>query len=246
MGIKELAIVTGASSGIGSAISKRLAIDGFHILIHYNSNRAGAERTLSEIKKGGGSGDIIQFDVKDSKDINNSLNQFFENNNYQVASLINNAGITNDTLCGIMSDESFSSVINTNLTGVFYLMRWATKRMIKQRSGVIVNISSISGQTGNAGQVNYAASKAGVIAMTKSLAKELGGKNIRVNCISPGLIETDMIKTIPNVEDIKKNIPLKRFGRPEEVAGVVSFLCSPDSSYISGCTISVNGGLFSC
>ncbi len=241
---KLLALVTGASSGIGSSIAKRLAADNYHVLVHYNKNVDGANRTLASIVESGGSAAVIQFDINNSKDIDSRLDLYFEENDYQLSVLVNNAGRKDDALCGIMSDNAFNSTLSTNVSGTFYLLRWATKKMIRHRAGSIVNISSLSGQTGNAGQINYAASKAAIIAMTKTLATELGKRNIRVNAVAPGLIETEMIENIPFIEEIKKQIPLKRIGKPSEVSGVVSFLCSNDATYITGHTISVNGGLF--
>jgi len=149
-------------------------------------------------------------------------------------------------MAALMSNDSFDKVIKTNLLGPFYIIRPLIKRMLLNRSGSIVNISSLAGQTGNSGQANYAASKAGLIGLTKSLAMELGPRGVRVNCVAPGLIETEMIKSIPKLENFKSQIPLGRFGKPEEIAGVVSFLCSTDASYITGHTISVNGGFFNC
>jgi 3-oxoacyl-[acyl-carrier protein] reductase len=244
--VKEIAVVTGASSGLGRSIALRLATDGYHVLVHYNHNKAGAEQTLSMIKEGRGTADIINFDIKSSKEGEVALEKYFTeiNPDCKLAVLVNNAGIAKDDLTGFMSDENFEQVIQTNLTGTFYLLRWAIKKMLRSRSGSIVNITSLSGQTGNVGQINYAASKAGIIAMTKTLAMEVGSRNIRVNSVSPGIIETEMTDQIPKIEELKKNIPLRRFGKPEEVCGVVSFLCSKDASYITGQTINVNGGIY--
>lgn len=240
-----MAIVTGSSSGIGKAIALRLAADGFHVLVHYNKSAAGAEDTQARIRASGGSCDLIQFDVADGAAVENALNAYFKDNpNAQLAVLVNNAGITSDTLLGLMSDQAFDSVMRTNVYGAFYLMRFCVKKMMRARSGCIVNVSSLAGQTGNAGQVNYAASKAALIAMTKSLCMEVGSRGIRVNAVSPGLIETDMISEIPHLDEFKKRIPLGRFGSVDDVAGAVSFLCSKDAAYISGHTLSVNGGMF--
>jgi 3-oxoacyl-[acyl-carrier protein] reductase len=157
---------------------------------------------------------------------------------------VNNAGIHVDGMAGMMSDQEFDDVMKTNLYGPFYVLRHATRRMLRARRGSIVNISSLAGQTGNAGQINYAASKAGVIAMTKTLAMEVGKRNIRVNCVCPGLIETEMLEGIPFLDKIVERIPMARLGKPEEVAGAVAFLCSEDASYITGASLSINGGLF--
>ena len=169
---------------------------------------------------------------------------FFKNLDGEFFGLVNNAGLHRDTMAGLMSDEDFDSVIKTNMYGPFFLMRYCLKKMMRKRKGSIVNMASLAGQTGNPGQLNYAASKAGLIAMTKTLAMELAKRNIRVNAVSPGLIETGMVEEIPNVEAMIERIPMQRMGQPEEVAGAVSFLMSPDSTYVTGQTISVNGGLF--
>ncbi len=238
--------MTGSSSGLGKAIAIRLSKAGYYVLVHFQKNEAGAMTCLNEIKHAGGDGECLRFDTKSLKEMESALDAFASTQNpgssFEV--LVNNAGIHQDQLLGLMSDEAFDEVIKTNLYGPFYLMRWMTRKMIRQRRGCIVNISSLAGQTGNPGQANYAASKAGLIAMTKTLAMELGGRGIRVNAVAPGLIETDMIQDIPQLEEYKKRIPLQRFGTVEEVAGAVAFLCSPDASYITGHTLSVNGGLF--
>jgi 3-oxoacyl-[acyl-carrier protein] reductase len=243
---KKIALVTGASGGIGKAIALRLGREGYFLLLHYNSNEAKASEVLGQLEASGYEGKLVRFDLAGSdKDIEKALSVALEGlGAYDLAVLVNNAGIHKDTLTPLMSTEMFDSVVKTNLYGCFYLMRWASKIMMRQRHGVIVNVSSLAGQTGNAGQINYAAAKAGLIAMTKTLAVELGSRNVRVNAVAPGLIETEMIETIPQLEEFKKRIPLRRFGKPEEVAGVVAFLASEDATYISGHTISVNGGLF--
>jgi 3-oxoacyl-[acyl-carrier protein] reductase len=197
------------------------------------------------LREQGSLGEAIQFDVTDRLAIEAALNRYFEQNpDHRVAALVNNAGIHMDGVLGLMSDDSFDKVMRTNVHGPFILMRWCVRKMMQQRAGVIVNISSLSGQTGNPGQINYSASKAALIAMTKSLSMEVGSRGIRVNAVAPGLIETEMITDIPELENFKKRIPLGRLGQPQEVASAVSFLCSPESSYITGCTLSVNGGLF--
>jgi len=242
---KHLALVTGSSGGIGRAVAVRLARDGFRVIVHYNRNEKGAVDTLDEIVSNGGQGDLLRFDTQNKAEIEASLSEFFKKfPDSRLEVLVNNAGIHKDTLLGLMSDEAFDEVMKTNVYGPFYLMRFCVRKMMRQRSGSIVNMASIAGQTGNAGQFNYAGSKGALIAMTKSLALEVGARGIRVNAVSPGLIETEMIKDIPFLDELKKRIPLGRTGTPQEVAGAVSFLCSPDSSYISGTTLSVNGGLF--
>ena len=234
-----LALVTGSSSGIGKAIALRLAKDGFHVLVHYHKNLVGADATVAEIKAMDGKCTLLQFDVADSAASEKALENYKE-----ISVLVNNAGIHEDGLAGLMSDDAFDRVMKTNLYGSFYLMRFCVRQMMRRRSGCIVNVASLAGQTGNPGQINYAASKAGLIAMTKTLAFEVGSRNIRVNAVAPGLIETDMTDKVPQIEEMIKRIPLKRMGTATEVAGAVSFLCSKDASYITGHTISINGGLY--
>ncbi len=235
---KPTALVTGSSGGIGRAISLRLAKDGYHVLLHFNKNQSSAEKTREQIIERGGSADIVGFNVKDSKDIEAQLKD------RDIDLLVNNAGLHIDTLTGLMSDESFDEVMKTNVYGPFYLMRFCVRKMLRRRVGNVINISSLAGQTGNPGQINYAASKAALIAMTKTLAMEVGSRGIRVNAVAPGLIETEMISQVPQLEQMKQRIPLGRFGSADEVAGTVSFLASKDAGYITGHTISVNGGLF--
>lgn len=241
----SVVIVSGGATGIGRAISLRLAKDGYFVLINYNSSEAPAQELLKEITELGGLAETIRFDVKNRAEMEEKLQAFFaEKPSLTLYGLVNNAGISRDTIMGLMSDEDFEAVMETNVYGAFYLTRWAVKKMLLKKKGVIVNISSLAGQTGNAGQFNYAASKAALIAMTKSLAQEVGKKNIRVNAVAPGIIETKMIQDIQFLQDMKNNIPLKRFGEAHEVASAVSFLVSSESSYITGQTLSVNGGLF--
>lgn len=241
----SVVIVTGGATGIGRAISQRLAKDGFFVLINYNSSADAALELKNEILQSGGAAEIIGFDVKERADLEDKLQNFLNQNpTLHIYGLVNNAGISKDTVMGLMSDDDFESVIKTNVFGAFYLTRWAVKKMLLKKKGAIVNVSSLSGQTGNAGQFNYAASKAALIGMTKSLALEVGRKNIRVNAVAPGIIETKMIETIPFLQEIKNSIPLRRFGDSVEVANAVSFLISSEASYITGQTLSVNGGLY--
>lgn len=242
---KHLALVTGSSSGIGKAVAERLGADGYYVLVHYNSNETGAQATLDQILQSGGRGELLRFNMQDKAEIELAMTTCFERHKeMRLDVLVNNAGISQDTLLGLMSDEAFDKVMKTNVYGPFYLMRFCIRKMLRQRAGSIVNMASLAGQTGNAGQFNYAASKAALIAMTKTLAMEVGARGVRVNAVAPGLIETEMIEEIPFLEELKKRIPLGRVGKPQEVAGTVSFLCSPDAGYITGATISVNGGLF--
>lgn len=244
--LKKVALVTGSSGGIGKAVSLRLAKEGYFMLLHYNSNEAKASELKSQIEQLGAEAKILRFDLAGSdQEIENALNEALAQlGAHELSLLVNNAGIHKDTLSPIMTNEMFDSVLKTNLYGSFYLMRWASKIMMKQRKGSIVNVSSLAGQMGNPGQINYSASKAGLIAMTKTMAMELGSRNVRVNAVAPGLIETEMIETIPQLEMMKKRIPLGRFGKAEEVAGAVAFLASDEASYITGHTLSINGGLF--
>lgn len=241
----SIAFVTGASSGIGQAIAQRLANDGFFVLAHFHSQKEKMNTIVEEIRNRGGKAEAIGFDVQNSSDLETKLDQWIaEHPGLHLEAVVNSAGRHEDTLAGLMSDEAFDRVVKTNLYGSFYVMRWALRKMLRQRKGCIVNLASVAGQVGNPGQINYAASKAGVIAMTKTLAMELGARGIRVNAVAPGLIETPMIQDIPHPEKIIERIPLGRMGRADEVASAVSFLCSSEASYITGHTLSVNGGLF--
>ena len=243
--MNKVALVTGASGEIGRAIATTLSQDGYFVLIHYYQNEKGALQTSKQIKELNGSSQIIQFDLKNSEKIIESLDHFFKENPDKILyCLINNAGIVYDSLSGMMSDEMLDQVIKTNLYSAFYLQRYAIRKMIRLKEGVIINISSLAGQTGNPGQINYSASKAGLIAMTKTLAMELGRRKIRVNAVAPGIIESLMTKNIEGLESYRERIPLGRFGQAKEVANAVSFLASDKSSYITGHTINVNGGLY--
>lgn len=244
MAIKT-ALVTGASSGIGKAIALELAKEGYFILVHCNSNRVKAEEVLTEIKKSGGDGFILQFNVGEYSQIKESITAFYkEFPEHKIKALVNNAGITKDNFFALMSEEDFESVIRTNLLGTMNVTHCLIRHMMRAKGGSVVNVSSLAGQTGNMGQTNYSASKAGIIAFTKSLSQEVGSRGIRVNCIAPGLIATEMVDQIPGIEDLISRTPLKRLGQANEVAGVVSFLCSDKASFVNGATISVNGGLY--
>ncbi|MEN8119805.1 MAG: 3-oxoacyl-ACP reductase FabG [Bacteroidota bacterium] len=241
----KYALVTGGSRGIGKAISIKLAKDGFYVLINYRTNTKEATDTLNEIKSNGGKGELMQFDVSDPKDIEKNLGSWVENNNDKIIEvLVNNAGITKDNLMVFMSDNEWESVMSTNLDSFFYVTRALLKNMVINKYGRIINVVSLSGQKGQPGQVNYAAAKGAVIAATKSLAIEVGKKKVTVNAVAPGFIRTDMTKGFDEKE-LKKFIPLNRFGEVEEVAEVVSFLASDKASYITGETISINGGMYS-
>lgn len=238
-------LITGASKGIGAAISKELAKEGLKVWINYRSNPKLADSLKKEIEQEGGKAAVIGFDATDEDAFVEAIKTIV-NSDGEISYLVNNAGITNDKLAIRMKKEDFTSVIDANLTSAFIGSREALKAMSKKRVGSIVNIASIVGESGNAGQVNYAASKGGMIAMTKSFAKEGAARGVRFNCVTPGFIATDMTDKLS--EEIKEsyvsNIPLKRFGDPKDIARAVAFLLSDDSSYITGEVLKVNGGLY--
>lgn len=238
-------LVTGASRGIGAEIAKVLAGYGLKVWINYRSGAEAADKVKAEIEANGGEAAVIGFDVSDEKAFVDAIKTIIDSDG-ELSYLVNNAGITKDKLAIRMSVEDFEDVIKANLTSAFVGCREALKAMSKKRFGSVVNISSIVGETGNAGQVNYSASKGGMITMTKSFALEGAARGIRFNCITPGFIATDMTESLK--DDIKKayisKIPLKRFGDPKEVAEAVAFLLSDHSSYITGETIKVNGGMY--
>jgi 3-oxoacyl-[acyl-carrier protein] reductase len=236
----KAAIVTGGSRGIGRAISVSLGASGYHVIINYKSNKAAAEETLDHVRKAGGSGDTIAFDISDAADTKQAMTEITQTNNIEV--LVNNAGITADGLFIMMPEKDWYSVVDTALNGFYNVTKPALKQMMRKKKGSVVSIASIAGLIGNRGQANYAAAKAGIIAASKSISSEVARLGIRVNVVAPGLIETEMIKDAP-VDMIKKMIPMARIGKPEEVAAVVKFLCSEDASYITGQVISVNGGM---
>lgn len=240
----KVALVTGASRGIGKAIALTLAKYGADVAVNYNGSKERAEETSEEIRAMGRQALLVQGSVADANACAEIFHQVEETFG-KVDILVNNAGITKDNLAVRMTEEEFTQVIDTNLKGAFFCMKEAGKRMMKKRYGRIVNISSISGVHGNAGQINYCAAKAGVIGMTKSLAKELAARNVTVNAVAPGYIETDMTAVLP--EKVKEaaltQIPLKRMGKPEDIAETVAFLASDRASYITGQTLLVDGGM---
>lgn len=240
MGEKQVAIVTGGSRGIGKACAKELAKAGFDVAIVYAGNDAAANETLEELKQLGSDATAYKFSIAEEEAVNAGIVQIIEKYG-RIDVLINNAGITRDGLFVRMSSEDWNAVINTNLTGAYYVSKPVVKLMMKQRSGSIVNISSIVGIMGNAGQANYSAAKAGLIGYTKSLAKELGARNIRVNAIAPGFIQTDMTKGL-DTEKMSEHIPLKRLGEAEDIAVTAKFL-AVDGKYITGQVVGVDGGL---
>ncbi|EES51146.1 3-oxoacyl-[acyl-carrier-protein] reductase [Clostridium botulinum] len=240
----KCAIITGAARGIGKAIALKLASLGANIVLNYRSSEEEAKIVASEIEKMGVEVLTVKGDISKLEDVENIISE--AKNKFGIIDIIvNNAGITKDTLILRMKEKDFDDVIDVNLKGVFNCLKSITPVMVKQRHGKIINISSVVGVAGNAGQVNYAASKAGVIGMTKSLAKELGARGINVNAVAPGFIETDMTSVLGEKvkEEVKKNIPLKRFGTPEDVAGVVAFLASENSNYVTGQVINIDGGM---
>lgn len=240
----KYALVTGGSGGIGKAVCIKLASSGFHVLIHYNRNDKGAHETLQTIVNDGGSGELVHFDVSDKKAISDFYVTWLQSHPDEYFEvLVNNAGSSADNLMVFMEDTDWEKVIDVNLNSFFYLTKLVIKEMLVNKYGRIVNIVSLSGIKGLPGQTNYSAAKAGVIGATKALAQEVGKKRITVNAVAPGYIKTSMTEEL-NESELKRLIPLNRFGTPEEVAEVVDFLASKKASYITGEVISVNGGLY--
>ncbi len=238
----QCALVTGGSRGIGRAICVRLAKEGYYVLINYKSNQAEADKTLSSISN---NGELLQFDVANKEDIKSTLNKWIENNpDKNIEVLVNNAGIREDALMSWMNDEQWDNIIKTNLDSFFYVTRIVLTQMLAKKYGRIVNVVSLSGLKGLAGQTNYAAAKAGVIGATKSLAQEVARYGITVNAVAPGFVKTDMTEGLDEKE-LSKIIPAKRFGLPEEVAHAVSFFASKEAAYITAQVLSINGGLYS-
>jgi len=241
--MNKYALVTGGSRGIGRAVSIRLASMGYFVLINYKTNMEEAQKTLDRILENGGEGQLMQFDVEHPDEINAALNAWIEQNpDAYIETLVNNAGIRKDNLFFWMTDDEWNQVIHTNLNSVFYVTRFLLKYMLNKKYGRVINIVSLSGLNGRSGQANYSAAKAGIIGLTKSLALETAKKNVTVNAIAPGFIETDMTKDL-NQDELKKIIPMGRFGRAEEVAELAGFLASDKASYITGQVISISGGL---
>ncbi|WP_199617889.1 3-oxoacyl-[acyl-carrier-protein] reductase [Paenibacillus alkalitolerans] len=239
------ALVTGASRGIGRAIALELAASGADVAVNYAGNEAAAHEVVAAIEAMGRRAFAIRANVADAAQVEEMVSVALERFG-KVDILVNNAGITRDNLLMRMKEEEFDEVIDTNLKGVFNCIKAVTRPMMKQRSGRIVNISSVVGALGNPGQANYVAAKAGVIGLTKSVARELASRSITVNCVAPGFIETDMTDKLSSEmkEAMLKQIPLASFGRPESIAKAVRFLASDDASYMTGQTLHVDGGMY--
>jgi 3-oxoacyl-[acyl-carrier protein] reductase len=235
-----VALVTGASKGIGSAIARALAADGWLVSVNYRSDEEGAKATVAAIEEAGGTAAVLHGDVADGSAVD-LFSQAEEALGGPVLALVNNAGVTADGLAIQMDDEAWDKVIGTNLTAAFRLTRRAMRPMIKARYGRIVNVASVVGPRANAGQSNYAAAKAGLIGMTKTVAAEVARRGVTVNAVAPGFIETEMTKDIPDA--VIEAIPARRVGAPEDVAAAVRFLASEDAAYVTGTTLFVDGGM---
>jgi 3-oxoacyl-[acyl-carrier protein] reductase len=239
----QVAIVTGASRGIGRSIALALAAEGAQVVVNYAQSATAAQALAAEISANGGEAIALQADVAQADQVEALVKQTLDHFG-RIDILVNNAGITRDTLLLRMKLEDWQAVIDLNLTGVFLCTRAVSKVMLKQRSGRVINIASVAGQMGNPGQANYSAAKAGVIGFTKTVAKELASRGVTVNAVAPGFIATDMTDQLPNSEEILKFIPLGRFGQAQEVAGMVRFLAAdPAAAYITGQVFNVDGGM---
>lgn len=244
MSDRRIALVTGASRGIGAAVAKRLAADGYFVIVNYNGSAQRAQEVVAQIVSAGNEAVALQCDVSDF-DACGELIARITADYGRLDVLVNNAGITRDGLLMRMSEADFDAVIDTNLKGAFHTIRHASRQFFKQRSGRIINIASVSGLLGNAGQANYAASKAGVIGLTKSVARELASRQITVNAVAPGFIATEMVDAMTDSAKaaMTDHIPFGRIGEPEEVADVVAFLASDAARYVTGQIIAVDGGM---
>lgn len=241
----QVAVVTGGSRGIGAAVCARLGELGAMVIVNYSASAAGAEKVVSTITTAGGKAEALQFDVSNSEAVDKAFAQILDRHG-RVDVLVNNAGVAIDGLLVRTKDQDWTRTIDINLSGAFYCARAVAKPMMKARRGRIINLSSVIGLMGNAGQAAYSASKAGIFGLTKSLAKELASRNVTVNAIAPGYIDTDMTASL--TDDLKKSvmdsIPLNRIGTPDDIAGVVAFLSSKDAEYITGTVINVTGGMY--
>ena len=242
----KCAIITGGSRGIGRAICEKLAVDSpYHILINYQSNEQAAQETLESVQRLGGTGQLLRFDVTDKEQTERVLSQWQEaNKEAQVEVIVNNAGITRDGLFMWMPYEEWDKVLKTTLDGFYHVTHFFLQKMLRQRTGRIINVASVSGVKGTAGQVNYSAAKGALVAATKALAQEVAKRNITVNAVAPGFIQTDMTAELDEKE-LSKLIPMGRFGKAQEVADLVSFLVSQKAGYITGEVVNINGGIYS-
>ncbi len=241
----NVALITGASRGIGAEIAYSLSLKGITILINYSKSEESAVEIAQRIRREGGNCDIVKFDVSNYDEVESAVKDI-ANKYKKIDYLVNNAGVTKDNLILRMTKDEISEVLDINLKGAINCCKHVSRYMVKNKFGVIVNISSVVGLMGNAGQVNYAASKAGLIGLTKSLARELGSRNIRVNAVAPGYIETEMTEKLNVLQRkaLMSNLVIKRLGKPEDVANVVEFLLSEEASYITGEVINISGGLY--
>ncbi|MCQ2199640.1 MAG: 3-oxoacyl-ACP reductase FabG [Paludibacteraceae bacterium] len=240
----KVALVTGGSRGIGRACSVKLAEQGYYVLINYQSNETEAQNTLQMVREKGGDGEIIKFNVADQEQVETAIKNWQDAHAGEyIEVLVNNAGIRRDQIMVFMTNEEWRSVIDITVNGFLYVTRALLTPMLRKKFGRIVNMVSLSGLKGLPGQTNYSLAKGGIIAATKALAQEVARKGVTVNGVAPGFIRTDMTKDLDEAE-LKKQIPANRFGEPEEVAATVAFLCSKEAGYITGQTISVNGGLY--
>ena len=238
------ALVTGGSRGLGAAISRRLAKQGLGIIVNYRSNESAAKAVVDDIIGNGGIAELLPFDVSSEESVDMALEKWEESHpDDRITVLVNNAGIREDNLLIFMQTQQWHNVINTTLDGFFYVTRRVLKGMLTKRFGRIINIASLSGLKGLPGQANYSAAKAALIGATKALAQEVAARKVTVNAVAPGFIKSDMTKDLDE-DNLKKLVPLGRFGEADEVAALVAFLASKDSSYITGETISINGGLY--
>ena len=237
------ALITGASRGIGRAIAERLAHEGYTVIINYHSNTAAAEETKAAIEAAGGKAELLPFDVADGNAIEAALNQWdAAHEGEHISVLVNNAGIRRDGLMVFMNEEDWHDVMRTTTEGLYYTTHHVLSGMLRARKGRIINIASISGVSGLPGQTNYSAAKAALIGATKALSKEVAARKVTVNAVAPGFIATDMTADLDEAE-LKKTIPAGRFGKPEEVAALVAFLCSDEAAYITGQVINIAGGM---
>ena len=239
----KYALITGASRGIGRAIAIKMAQEGYAVVINYLNNHEAAQQTLEEIVAEGGNAELLQFDVAQPEAIEQAVADWQQRHpDDYIDVLVNNAGIRRDNLMVFMQNDEWESVVNTSLNGFFHLTRRLLKDMITHRHGRVINISSVSGLKGMAGQVNYSAAKAALIGATKALAQEVAARKVTVNAVAPGFIESDMTGDL-NQDELKNLVPMKRFGKAEEVAALVAFLASDGAAYITGETIAITGGL---